>query len=102
MAKAFPDGFRVAPHRHLRAQLVYAVTGMMRVASAGGAWIVPPLRAVWIPPETEHEIRMVGAVAMRTLYIAPDAAPWLPAGCAVVEVSGLFRELILGMAADPV
>jgi AraC-like DNA-binding protein/quercetin dioxygenase-like cupin family protein len=117
MAKEFPSGSEVLPHSHPRAQLVYAVSGMMRVAAhggggregegqkgegQGGAWVVPPLRGVWIPPETVHEIRMVGEVAMRTLYIAPDAAPGLPRGCVVIEVSSLLRELILGMAEEPI
>ncbi len=39
-----------------------------------GMWIVPPQRAVWIPPRTPHEIRMTGAVAMRTIYVAPEIA----------------------------
>src|SRR5258708_7874032 len=102
MAKEFPDGFWIAPHRHRRAQLVFAASGVMRVATASGAWIVPPLRAVWIPPETEHQIWMVGAVAMRTLYVAPDAVPALPTGCGVIEVSRLLRELILGAVEEPV
>lgn len=43
----------------------------MRVGTAQGTWAVLPQRALWIPPQIEHEIRMGGAVAMRTLYIAP-------------------------------
>jgi len=102
MAKEFPDGFHIAPHRHERAQLVFAIAGVMRVATASGAWIVPSLRAVWIPPATEHEIRMLGDVAMRTLYVTPEAAASLPESCAVIEVSRLLRELILGAVAEPV
>jgi AraC-like DNA-binding protein len=100
MAKEFVNGFKVAPHRHARAQLIFAASGMMRVATSVGAWIVPPLRAVWIPPEVEHEIWMVGAVAMRTLYVAADAAAALPVGCGVVEVSNLLRALILSAAEE--
>ncbi len=100
MAKEFANGFKVAPHRHARAQLVFAASGMMRVATPGGAWIVPPLRAVWIPPEVEHEIWMVGAVAMRTLYVTAEAAASLPVECGVVEVSSLLRALILSAAEE--
>src|SRR3546814_20749685 len=66
-----------------------------------GIWIVPPQRAVWIPPGCEHEVRMVGPVQMRTLYVEPDAAPGLPAQCRVIEVSGLLRELILALMDAP-
>jgi AraC-like DNA-binding protein/quercetin dioxygenase-like cupin family protein len=101
MAKEFANGFWVAPHRHARAQLVFAASGMMRVATPGGAWIVPPLRAVWIPPGVEHEIWMVGAVAMRTLYVTAEAAAAaLPVECGVVEVSDLLRALILSAAEE--
>lgn len=102
MPKEFSDGHVIAPHRHARAQLLYATTGVMRVSTADGSWVVPPLRALWVPAATEHEIRMSGAVAMRTLYIEPDAAPWMPRGCEVIEVSPLLRELILEVMREPV
>ena len=102
MPKEFPDGFVIAPHRHERAQLLYASAGTMRAITADGTWVVPPLRALWIPAATEHEIRMCGDVAMRTLYVAPAAAPWLPPRCAVIEVAALLRELILAAMAEPI
>ena len=102
MPKEFADGFVIAPHRHERAQLLYASTGTMRVLTDDGSWIVPPLRGLWIPAATEHEIRMCGAVAMRTLYIEPAVAPWQPRACQVIEVLPLLRELILAAMAEPV
>jgi AraC-like DNA-binding protein len=102
MPKEFPDGFVIAPHRHERAQLLYASAGTMRAITADGTWVVPPLRALWIPGATEHEIRMCGAVAMRTLYVAPASAPWLPPCCTVIEVSALLRELILAAMGEPI
>lgn len=102
MPKDFPPGTHIPPHRHERAQLVYAVSGVMRVTTPVGTWIVPPQRAVWIPPGTEHEIRMVGAVAMRTLYVAAATAKRLSTQCRVIDVSPLLRELILAAMAEPV
>ncbi|HWI28858.1 MAG TPA: helix-turn-helix transcriptional regulator [Stellaceae bacterium] len=95
MAKDFPDGNRVPPHRHRRAQLVFAARGVMVVSTPEGTWVVPPNRAVWMPAETEHSIRSWGNVAMRTLYVRGDAAGLLPRRCCVVAVSPLLRELIL-------
>lgn len=97
MARDFPSGHQIAPHRHGRAQLVYAATGVMRVSTPAGTWITPPQRAVWVPAGIEHRISMVGAVAMRTLYIAGSHALTMPDHCAVVEVRPLLRELILAM-----
>ncbi len=89
-------------HQHPRAQLVYAGSGVMRVETAGGCWVVPPLRGVWIPANTDHRVVMLGQVAMRTLYIRPDAAPELPLHCCLVEVRPLLRELIYGLLEEPV
>src|SRR6478672_11078141 len=101
MAKSFPDGFEIAPHHHKRDQLIYAVSGLMRVRTAQEAWIVPPDRAVYVPARTTHSISMRGEVAMRTLYIAGDAAPSLSGHPTVIGVSDLLRELILALIAEP-
>jgi len=103
MPKDFADGYHILPHRHRRAQVVHAIGGTMRLSTAGGTWVVPPRRAVWVPGGIDHEIRMVGPVSMRTLYIEPEAAPFMPRErCVVVEVSPLLRELILAMGEEPV
>jgi AraC-like DNA-binding protein len=95
MAKDYPDGWVNQWHSHRRAQLVYASSGVMTIRTPHGIWIVPPDRALWIPPAVDHEIAMAGPVTMRTLYIEPNTVHGLPDICAVVAVSGLLRELIL-------
>ncbi len=90
----YPAGHVVPPHRHLRAQLLYAVSGIMTVITEKGTWTVPPQQAVWIPPDVGHEVHMPVAVSMRSLYIHPDSVADLPTDCKVVEVTPLLRELI--------
>ncbi|MFN4276334.1 MAG: AraC family transcriptional regulator [Ferrovibrio sp.] len=102
MPKDFPAGQHIPPHRHERGQLLYATRGVMRIGTTQGTWVVPPQCALWIPPQTEHEIHMSGAVAMRTLYIAPRAARHLPRDCQVIDVSPLLRALILAAMGEPV
>ncbi len=94
LAGDYAGGHRIAPHRHRRAQLVYATAGVMAVTTERSAWVVPPQRAVWVPALTEHSIRMHGRVSMRALYIAPEAAPGSPHACCVVTIPPLLRELI--------
>jgi AraC-like DNA-binding protein len=94
-ATEYPSGFCIPPHRHQRAQLVFASTGVMTVTTEKGLWVVPPQRAVWVPTAMEHYIRMTGQVSMRSLYIIPDTISGLPDDCCVVSVSPLLRELIL-------
>lgn len=94
-ARDFPDGAHLPRHTHPRAQLLHTLTGVMQVETPGGTWIVPPQRALWVPGGVPHEIRMLGRVTMRTIYVRPGAAPGLPTECRAVAVSGLLRELIL-------
>ena len=91
----YPAGHVIPLHFHDRDQLVYASQGVMTVLTAAGIWVVPKLRAVWIPASVPHSISMSGKVAMRTLYLRPRLARTLPRECCVVNVSPLLRELIL-------
>lgn len=95
------NGQRIAPHRHRRAQLVYASRGVMTVTTADGAFVVPPQRAVWMPGGCAHQIDARGRVAMRTVYVEPDAAPGLPKQVCVLHVTPLLRELILAAVDAP-
>src|SRR5262245_18407827 len=70
-ASEYPAGHVIAPHRHRRAQLLYASTGVMTVTAEGGLWVVPPQRALWVPPLVEHEVRATGALSMRSVYVLP-------------------------------
>jgi len=89
-------------HHHRRAQLVYAVDGVIAVDTDRGLWVVPPQRAVWVPPGTAHQVRAVSTVAtMHNLYLEPEAARDLPRDCCVVTVSPLMRELIRAAARLP-
>jgi AraC-like DNA-binding protein len=97
----YPDGSKIPRHRHAVAQLVYAISGVMTVTTKDGAWVVPPLRAVWMPPGVTHAIRMTGDVEMRTLYLSDALAAPLPAVCGVVHVTPLLRELVLRAVAFP-
>jgi AraC-like DNA-binding protein len=101
MAKEFPDGFRIEPHSHPRAQLTWAAKGVMTVTAARGTWVVPPNRALWIPAGTEHAIRMSGPVAMRAIYVDRGVAAAVAEVCKVVLVSALLRALMLELVAAP-
>src|SRR5215472_3351503 len=95
LAHDYPAGHVVPLHFHERDQLVYASHGVMTVRTSRDTWVVPPLRAVWIPASVPHSITMSGVVAMRTLYLKPRLVKTLPRSCCVVNVSSLLKELIL-------
>lgn len=97
----YPSGATTGLHAHPRGQLLYAIEGVMIVRSAAGAWVVPPNRAVWIVPDLAHEVRMSGAVKIRTLFVDTTVAPSLPPASCVVAVSPLLRELIIAAMSVP-
>jgi len=97
MRKRFPDGAVVAPHDHPRDQLIYAVSGVMRVGTSDNAWVVPPDRALLMPAGVEHRVDVRGDVEMRTLYMVPSGARDIK----VLAVSPLLRELIAALAREP-
>ncbi len=97
LAEDYPNGESTPRHQHPNAQLIHAVRGVMVVDTIFGQWIVPPTRGLWIPGGTDHSIRMVGAVMMRTAYINAAAAPEMPQHCVVLKISPLLRELIIAM-----
>jgi len=82
-------------HHHNCAQLVHTLTGVVRVETVLGHWIVPPGRGVWLPAGVKHALQMTGEVAARTLFVDPLARADLPASCQVVQISPLLRELIV-------
>jgi AraC-like DNA-binding protein len=95
LAVTYRDGHVLDRHSHPWGQLVYAASGVMRVATPGAAWLTPPTRAIWVPGGVPHEIQMRGTVAMRTLYLTPDREDPRLGACRAIEVAPLLRELIL-------
>src|ERR1700743_974364 len=88
-------------HYHDVQQLVYPSSGVLPISAAGGTWVVPPQRAMWIPAGVPHAHRAHGPTQMRTLAFAPGAGggPELAAGPAVLAVSPLLREVIVALTA---
>ncbi|WGS48480.1 helix-turn-helix transcriptional regulator [Paraburkholderia sp. D15] len=90
-------GWRIARHTHAWAQVAYASRGVLRVATSGTTWMVPPSRAIWVPPHIEHEVFAIEDAFLRTLYITENTAPASLDTPRVVEVSNLLREVIAAL-----
>jgi AraC-like DNA-binding protein len=67
----------------------------MTLSTKLAVWVVPPLRAVWIPADTPHSVAMASPVSMRTLYFLEGLCGALPRRCFVMNVTPLLKELIL-------
>jgi len=105
LPRFYPRGTRLGLHAHAEAQLLFAAQGLMQVTTPGGRWLVPPRRAVWLPPTLEHGVDMLTDLEMRSLYLAADWVAGHPEGARldrpfVVAVGPLLRELVLAMFRD--
>lgn len=106
-ARAMGHDTQFEPHHHPWGQLAYCGSGLLQVTvadpPANGApgrettTIVPPSRAVWIPPGARHAVTMLEASSLLTLYVDASvvAADWHRSR--VLVVSPLLRELVLAM-----
>ncbi|CAN5124078.1 helix-turn-helix transcriptional regulator [soil metagenome] len=102
LADEYPPDFIDPRHCHERAQLLFASTGIMCVITDEASFIVPPQRAVWLPPGVTHEVHCRGHVSVRTVYVDVGARIALPDSCRVIEVSSLLRELIIEATGVPI
>lgn len=101
----------VVPHSHPWAQLALSNTGVVRLTVAHGSFVVPPSRALWIPPGVEHAVTVVEDADLRTLYLHQrpgHCGPGVPRAeeaawrqCRVLEVSELLRALVLELDVTP-
>ena len=89
-----PGPRRIATHSHRRGQVIYAERGCVSVEVQDTSFVLPPHRAVWVPPETPHAAWYPREVAFRGIFIAPELCGGLPARCTVIQVDPLTRELI--------
>lgn len=97
----------IMPHTHAWAQLAISTGGVIRVSLPNATYIVPPHRAVWVPPGVEHAVTLVETARLYTLYFLPEShgggtqARWMQdpvwQECRVLEASPLLRALVVEM-----
>lgn len=93
-------GQTIELHRHAENQLLLIERGVLAVSTHHGTWVAGPLRAIWVPAGTDHEVIAHGAAAVHTVEFptseiaAPQQSPH------VVAVSALLRELAIA-ATEP-
>ena len=94
LADDYPAGFVDPFHSHQRAQLCYAVSGVLSVVTDTNSFILPPRRAIWLPAGMNHQVACRGPVQLHVVYLDPDINSELQKACRVFETSSLVRALI--------
>lgn len=93
VVRHYSHGHVTPGHTHDWPQLLYASHGVMAVETENGTWVVPPQRAVWLPPNCRHQTRMLTDVVLASLYLR-HSEDWT-FDCEVIEIGPLLRELII-------
>ncbi|MDO8286501.1 MAG: helix-turn-helix transcriptional regulator [Rhodoferax sp.] len=88
----------IEPHQHTWSQFTYCASGLMQVTVTQGevqtTFIVPPSRALWIPPHVQHTVVVLESAELRNIDLHPSVTPADWSDCRVLVVSKLLRELI--------
>ncbi|AHJ74346.1 AraC family transcriptional regulator [Kosakonia sacchari] len=89
-------------HYHLEGQLLFATRGVMLVEAADRQWVIPPQRALWIPPLMVHSYSVLSDTELRAVYVSSS----LIAACTnfsrnsqvhTISATPLVKELINGL-----
>ena len=98
-AADYRDGLITGVHSHPKAQLLYAVSGVMRVEAEDAFFTVPPTTALFVQPGKAHSVRMQGCVAQRQLFIT-SIARQTTRDVEVISMSPLLRELVVELCKE--
>ena len=93
------------PHYHLEGQLLFAIRGVMLVETADRRWVIPPQRALWIPPLRVHSYRLLSRTELRAVYVSnrliTECSDFTRSGCVhEINATPLVKELIAGLFTD--
>jgi AraC-like DNA-binding protein len=81
-------------HSHRRAQLFSVESGLVRIRTEEGSWILPPHRVGWVPPGVMHEVSISGPLSGWGAMLLPDVCEALPRRACVMAASELLRALV--------
>ncbi|MDU4154830.1 AraC family transcriptional regulator [Phytobacter sp. MRY16-398] len=104
-AISYQRGDTDPPHHHIEGQLLFATRGVMLVETENDRWVIPPQRALWLPPLQIHSYNLLSHTDLRAVYFSRS----LIAECAnftkshqvhVITATALVKELIAGLFCD--
>lgn len=104
-AISYQRGETDPPHYHLEGQLLFATRGVMLVETAERRWVIPPQRALWIPPLMIHSYRLLSRTDLRAVYVSrsliSECINFTRENCVhVINAAPLVKELIAGLFAS--
>jgi AraC-like DNA-binding protein len=90
--------WHTSDHSHPVAQLMALTYGTASIRTPTGAWVLPPERCLYLPPDTIHALDTAGEVRGFVLYLTQDLAAELPREVATFQASRLLIEIARRLA----
>lgn len=100
-AETMPEWEHVLSHTHPWGQLTYTSNGVLTVVTDVGKFVIPPNKALWLPPNVAHETYCRFGGEFRSVYIDNQFVERIGTNVKTVEVSDLLRSLILAVCDWP-
>lgn len=97
-AYCFYKRFEPAPARTVtfdRDYLLYSADGAMRITADGRSWLLPPVRAAWIPAAMPVTVTMSRPVTCCSVLFDPEFIDRRIRQCSVFAMDALAREMVL-------
>lgn len=95
-AQSVPARHHFPEHAHDWNQMVYAISGVLTVNTAGGSFVISPEQALWLPTGLPHRVGSLMGAEFRSLWISDQAESGFPdEPQAVLRVSPLLKALIV-------
>ncbi|HHU6688956.1 TPA: AraC family transcriptional regulator [Klebsiella pneumoniae] len=69
-AISYQRGEADPPHHHVEGQLLFATRGVMLVQTESDRWVIPPQRALWLPPLHIHSYHLLSQTDLRAIYFS--------------------------------
>ena len=90
-AQDYPNQHIELWHSHAHIQILHTLHGVLEVQTPCGFWIVPPNKAIWIPANYQHQLKAIGQVKVRGVFIQPNTDRQQ---CKIISVSPLLQALM--------
>ncbi|WP_104038088.1 AraC family transcriptional regulator [Vibrio jasicida] len=88
-------------HFHAKDQLLSSQHGCMTITLEDVKYVLPPMRAAWIPKGVSHNAQSTNVAQYRSLYFDPSLTERLPRKIRIFDVTPLMRILIERMSFWP-
>jgi AraC-like DNA-binding protein len=88
-------------HEHSQGQLCFAVQGCTRLTVGDLLCLLPPSRAVWIPPHVPHRTVVRKSADIRLVFFDEETSAQLPSQTCVMDVSPLMEAIVEALVMAP-